>query len=368
MAKKYLSTKSELGHRFLNAMWIAGFIAVVQIVAVAMAVVKRSPGPIVQTGDNSPGAPAIQTPPPDAGEFIDPNSISPPKPPPISEENENGKGSRPVTRLAIPDLSRAIKSVEPIEDTLVERLVSTGVELRTGGNLQGALQALRDAETNLPDHPRILGELAITMTRLGKNREAVDYWKKLSEMSEAKGGDFPAIASKVLKGEPVPSPLRPGQILQLGEIRVVKKPPARDGEWIHLFIPIKADPASRPLGREMTLRVFCYDRVNGEQTEQTTAKINYEYPTMPWDWKEGVEEIEVIYFQPALTVEQKREFGERVFAGYVIELDYRNQLQDVAASSTQLRNLRFEQIKRTREVLEAPPVEGPDGSLFPSNP
>ncbi len=366
MADRYVSGKSELGSSFLNAMWIAGFIATVQMVAVAMAVLKRSPisesgfrpevnRPTVtlRPGDTPDDRPLEETFEPVAGD---------------AARAEEGKraGAAPVARPPIPDLTDAPRSVTPISDELLERLVETGIELRESGDHEKALQALQDAEANIPDHPRVLGEIAVTLTHLGRNAEARQYWEKVEALGEGAGGDYHDIASRIVDGRPLPRPAR-RLILELGKIRVARQKPPEGGERVRLVIPIVGDPSLRPSGRDMNVRVFFYDLVDGERSEPTTAQISYEFPTKPYDWQEnGTEEIEVIYFQPVFTLEQKRELGERTYEGYVIELDYRDQLQDIASSSPELRNLRFQQ-SEAAEPQGGPP-DGPEGSLFPDQP
>jgi len=59
-------------------------------------------------------------------------------------------------------LNAAQDSVEKIEDPVLDRLMAAGEELRAGGNPVGALDAFKQVESALPDHPRVLGGLAAT--------------------------------------------------------------------------------------------------------------------------------------------------------------------------------------------------------------
>ena len=56
---------------------------------------------------------------------------------------------------------------QPLSDGILERLMVTGAELRESGNMQGALQAFREVENALPDHPRILSEIGATLGKMG---------------------------------------------------------------------------------------------------------------------------------------------------------------------------------------------------------
>ncbi len=82
----------------------------------------------------------------------------------------------------------------------------------------------------------------------------------------------------------------------------------------------------------------------------------------------GVEVIEESYFQPTFTDAQKKELGERRYLGYIIELYYRDELQDVVAEPREL--MSFKPGQPRSEQLPDPATEfdgksGPGGELFP---
>ena len=68
----------------------------------------------------------------------------------------------------------------------------------------------------------------------------------------------------------------------------------------------------------------------------TTADTTEHYVSAPYDWSDGVEVIEVSYAQPKFTEIQKSELGEREYYGYIIELYYRDDLQEVLAEPLDL--------------------------------
>jgi hypothetical protein len=48
--------------------------------------------------------------------------------------------------------------------------------------MQGALQALKEAEAALPAHPRIMSELAATYRQMGLDNKADNYWEKVENL------------------------------------------------------------------------------------------------------------------------------------------------------------------------------------------
>lgn len=372
MADKVLSAnRSQLGHSFLNAMWIAGFLAAIQIVAVATAVIKRSPmpeQPVVATpatnvtipDDFDPSPPLATEGPPEVPTNIPTESpqIDPQPTAPVTDSK--------VNRMPAPDLNEITDPVGDVNDSLISILIESGMEDRERGDLEGALSAFLDAEKNLPDHPRVLSEIAGTYGEMGKINEATEYWTRVAEMGEIVAGPFYQIATKVLNGEDPSIPeVEIGKYLKIGKLDLKRQPVSSDGEWVTLTIPIVGKKGESISGKEMDLRVYFYDLINGVTPGQTTATISYDFPSKPYNWAENrTEEIEVIYHQPVFTVEQKQNLGERVYFGYVIELYYRNQLQDSVVSSDELRSLRFPVIEPVEEPISP---QGPDTSLFPKN-
>ncbi|MCB1093772.1 MAG: hypothetical protein KDL87_19685, partial [Verrucomicrobiae bacterium] len=156
-------------------------------------------------------------------------------------------------------------------------------------------------------------------------------------------------------------------LLRLGKIKALHDPAlkADQGERVVLTVSIEAEPSARPVGSDMSIVVYFYDLVDGEKTEASTADTSQNFVSSPYNWQsDGVETIDVIYHQPVFSEEQKRELGERAYYGYIIELYYRDQLQDTAAFPPDLKSL-------SPGTMPAPlsePAPGPENSLFPNVP
>ncbi|MBP84848.1 MAG: hypothetical protein CMO61_13470 [Verrucomicrobiales bacterium] len=405
MAEKMLSNRPDYGRTFHTAMWLAGLIASIQLLAIVWAVFIGSggaSGSITRVG--GPDAIAANGASPTAVVPIEERRIGAVKLPPIPAEIAaaieqqklepqllnsplrgvrrelpvNMGGSGPINNEAAssserftPSLSEALANAkytaERIEDPILERLVSTGEELRVEGNMVGAIQALRRAEEALPDHPRVLAEMAATLSQMRQDRKADFYWQKLIEMSPTRARDYSIIAQQQLAGGFSAPTESVGQIMSIGEIEVDESSPVAEGQRVSLRIVIDSKPELNPVGDQLSLLVYFYDRIDGERIDASTADTSYLYPTEPYDWQtNGREEIIVNYDQPVFTELQKREQGERRYYGYAIELYYRDQLQDRVTRPEDISRVTIEQGAADSDV--APETFGPENSLFPDKP
>jgi hypothetical protein len=375
MADKLFSVKrSDLGHSFLNAMWIAGLLAAIQLTAVTTALWKRVSAdlrPAVSTAADFP-QPAVKqvalVPPTDPGT----SEVSPPpevvivENPPPAPPNHSSLSSL-IRQMKAPDLSAIKDPSGEIADSLLARLVKSGVDDRARGDFSGALEAFLDVYENLPNHPRVLSEIAGTYGEMGNLELAAKFWNQVADLGPITAGSFHKVAIKVLSGEDPSIPeVEAGKFLKIGKIRVTQSPLDQSGEKVSLTIPVVGQAGESLRAGKMDLRVYFYDLINQATPGPTTASISYEFPTDPYDWKQNrTEEVEVFYHQPVFTVEQKQKLGERVYFGYVVELFYKNQLQDSVFSSEELRRIRFPAPVPVPDPV--PPPQGPDSSLFPIN-
>ncbi|MDF1825448.1 MAG: hypothetical protein P1U68_12450 [Verrucomicrobiales bacterium] len=400
-----LSNRPVYGRTFHTAMWTIGLVAAVQLFAVIWAVMTKPEQSFVVTAGTAP--PALTQPFPEplmATRAQDPVQISPMteavselssevaekpaqmppgplesialEPVPESEQSLRSptQSTNPMQGLsfvgpadtAAPSLSESLSSAafeaEAIQDPILERLVSAGEELRAAGNMSGALQALREAESALPEHPRILAEMGATFSQMGLDERATVYWEKLMSLGAVRAGAYYELAERQLKGEQAPAEGASGQLMRIGEIKVEEESPGEHGQKVSLRIVVDADPANRLEGSEMSLLVYFYDEVDGTTINPSTADTSYDYPSVPYDWIDGgKEEIIVDYQQPVFTEEEVRELGIRRYYGYVIELYYRDRLQDRIEMPEELSEFRVE------ASAEPEPI-GPQNTLFPTSP
>jgi len=262
-------------------------------------------------------------------------------------------------------LAAAARENELSGEPILERLMSTGAELRASGNMQGALQAFREVETALPDHPRILAELAGTLSQMGLTDKANSYWERVEGAGPVVAGAYFPLAGQQLRGEVPPPVEASSKVMKIGEVKVQEQAPTSEGQKVTLRVVVDGDPNARPIGDDLTLLVYFYDQVTGGVVKASTADTSYDYPSAPYDWQtDGTEEIVVNYNQPVFSEEQKRELGERSYYGYAIELYYRDQIQDKAVMPEEIARLRLE------SPADPAPVGGflgPENALFPDS-
>jgi len=410
MAENMLSNRPVYGRTFHTAMWTIGLVAAAQLFAVIRAVMTRPSSPEMRMTDvvsslpprpfqQMQAVPEAVTQPaltqnqgiPSAGSTIVSGEVETPMvgiSPGLTQGESvqiprNIGASRsmaaPATTNPLPgptffgpsdtagptlseSLSTAAFDTEKIQDPILERLVSAGEELRAAGNMPGALQALREAEAALPEHPRILGEMAATFSQMGLDEKATVYWEKILSLGAIRGGPYHELAERQLRGEQAPTSGATGQVMQIGEVNVTERPPDDAGQKVSLRIVVDADPANKLIGSEMSLLVYFYDIVDGETVDPSTADTSYDYTSKEYDWLDGgKEEIVVDYRQPVFSEEELRELGERRYYGYVIELYYQDKLQDRIEMPEELSRFRM-------EAPEEPASIGPENALFPETP
>jgi hypothetical protein len=146
---------------------------------------------------------------------------------------------------------------------------------------------------------------------------------------------------------------------------VEEQAPTSEGQKVTLRVVVDADPNARPVGDDLTLLVYFYDRVAGGEVKASTADTSYDYPSSPYDWQsDGTEEIIVNFNQPVFTDEQKLELGERSYYGYAIELYYRDRIQDKVVMPEDIARLRLES---PADPAPAGGFLGPENALFPDS-
>ncbi|MCP5549640.1 MAG: hypothetical protein H7A53_01905 [Akkermansiaceae bacterium] len=315
-------------------------------------------------------APPEAPPSPDEGEFSAAQAAGRDGLPPALRDSLlpggtfNGVGGRKPLASALAEAALAENPAHRISDPVLDRSVSAAAEYRANGDMVEALKALRQAESVLPNHPRVLSELATTFSAMGQDQRAAVYWRKVRDLGGQGGGGYYDIAGSELSGDRLGAAAARA-VLRLGKIAAIPDTAATEGERVVLRVEVLADPVTRPRSDEMAMLVYFYDEVDGAKTQATTADTAQNFVSDPYDWTSGLEVIEVEYYQPPFTPEQKRELGARRYKGYIVELYYRDELQDVAADPAELRAL-----DPTVPMPEPEPVEtiGPDSSLFPSPP
>lgn len=366
MADKVLTQKSPLGQTFLNAMWIAGFLALLQIAAIGYAIYKRSGETMVAQA--KPEVIPVEAPPVNVT----------PDPEPV----KTVVAETPVLAIKKPALTPVVEAINPkllklkrpaldlskFKDPVAEtdfyfrELVESGRFYRRKKQYTKAVENFKNAEANKPDHPLVLCEIAGTLGEMGKLEQASEYWTKVTALGPILGGEFYQIAARTLNGEnPMPQKFETGQVLKLGPIREKRLGITAEGEKVVITIPVFGNPEVGGIDlKKMNWNATFYDLINNQTIGSSNAKVVDTYPTDPYDWKDEFEELEVTYLMNSNTADERYSAKSRVYAGYGIKLFYQGVLQDSIASSEEIKNLMF---SRYAPVAPEPDI---DTSLFPA--
>lgn len=369
MAEESIIPKQGVGRTFNVSIWILGTVATLQAAAVAWAIVSRAEVDSGRNTGRTPVAPAPAS--PGAGVAVmaragvAPDVAPGPGPGGASAGAGETAGAEPVASVAVaPDLLietqafRQIPSHLEIVNPKVIELMEAGESLRKRGDFPGALARYREAETLLPNHPAVLYEIADCFDVMGLREKAVTEWEKIIDLGAERAGDYWMIADLSLRGEASDEPASEAALLTVSNILVQRHPEVTEAEKVTLRIAIKARAGTEIVPENVVVNVFFFDLVNDGEVARTTAdQPRYQWATLPIDWNGQPEEIlEVEYYHPILTPEQVVDLGHRKYHGHIVEVYYRNELQDVVAQPRTLRSL-------------APDAASPllQNRLFPAN-
>lgn len=249
--------------------------------------------------------------------------------------SSSGSSLPDAPRPALPP-GRELKNVQAIEAVVAAR------EIRKMQDMQGALNELRTADLREPNHPEILGEMALTYEMMGIESKAQALWKQIIAMGEAAtGGYFTLAKSKVDAAGAGPGPAAATSPVSLGTCQVLRDPTVASGEKITVRVPIIAARGATVDPAQMTIHMFLYESVNnGAYIEQVRgAEPKQDWVSKPVNWQDSPEELlDMVYDLPPPSPEQVRDLGKRQFHGYVVKLFYKDRLVSEQMSPESLRD------------------------------
>lgn len=329
------------------ALGVLCVLAVVQVGAMARAVwlakSRQAPAAMAKPAGqqvSAPGAPLV----PSgalASRLMPPPAV--PGAPPVS-----ARVSPPIT--ASPPVPQKIATTPELQE-----LIDLAQQLRPLGDLKGALDVLRRADTLSPDHPAVLVEMARTFDDLGLKDKAAAAWRKAAAMGAPDAyqtaashprdtaGAIPASGSAVPPATGLITPESdvgdPSKVLAIGTCELLRDRAVMRGEKVTLRLPIRSRPGVVIDPNGIDIDVFFFDLVNGEKVEQTKADVPVNiWVDAPVDWKDRQERLDVVYSMPEMTADLIRSVGQRKFHGYIVKLYYQHKLQDTILEPESLRN------------------------------
>jgi len=238
------------------------------------------------------------------------------------------------------------KSGDPAANMTLTEMVDLAKQVRSLGDMQGALEVLKRADLQFPASPEVIAETAQCYEQMSLPDKAISHWKQLAAMDATRAGGYGDLAKRKLNIDSTTPGLTPPtfsgdfgpKILSLGACAASRDPSAANGEKVVLRIPILRNGNAAIDPSQVDIDVYFFDRVNGEKVAQTIA----DEPLSAWgappvDWSGiGEEPLNVTYFLPALTPGEIAAHGRRAYHGYVVRLYYQHKLQDVAAEPRDL--------------------------------
>ena len=245
---------------------------------------------------------------------------------------------QPVAQSTPPPATAA----EQLDEALMEkirRLVEDSDKAFRIGDYDAGMAKIQEADRLLPGDPGVMLRIGRLHEKMGDMPAAAESYKKVLELpglsTELRAQTQRKIGMLNLpENTPVPTVvaseagadvrdefgLQPGASLGIIETRLSDAPKGAK----NLRISIKARPNQSIDPRQMAVHVFFYERDQTGQIQLTSSQVLTEWISPPVDWSNNEPELlNAVYTPPA-----KSDF---TYAGYVVGIYYKNDLQDTRA-------------------------------------
>jgi hypothetical protein len=273
---------------------------------------------------------------PQASQPSFPGPAVPAFPPPLSTIPPPAAPAKAAAPRPSLPLDKQLKNPQAMEAVMAARA------MRAQGDMQAAIESLKSADLREPNHPEIIGEMALTYEEMGIASRAEPLWRQIYTMGEAAAGGYHALASsKIGRGSAAGAPAPGTQVpvpVSLGRCALTREPLAKDGERIAVRVPILAQPGATIDPAKIEIHVTLYESVNdGARVEVVPPdKTAQSWSTLPLNWAEpGGEGADVTY---DLFTQRPGSADKRSFFGYAVKLYYQNKLAGEQAQPESLRH------------------------------
>lgn len=346
--------RPSVGRTFIVAICVLGVIALGQIGAVAWMFAARfttlteraklGPARIVAT-NTTPATPA-------PGDLVATATLDAHDP--FEIEQQPAASTEPIAPPPKPaPVSSAKLNPQAPPETRYQEMVLTGKQLRERGDTASALVKLREAMALEPQNPEAIAEMAVTFERMSLMDKASEQWKRIYDMGAEAGSFFIAAESRmkmsqaqaiaaaatVQTAETPVSRLRADATLGIGEV-VRQDKRESGGTRFTLRVPVRAKRGEAVSVGDVDIKVLFFDLVDDKTPVQTSADLSYRFASAPIDWATGDPETLEVEFsaQPPLPTGRRSE--KREYHGYIVQVYYKGQLQDLRAEPESL-NAKF---------------------------
>jgi hypothetical protein len=348
-------TNQPVGKTFSIAISILGLGAVLQLLLIGWAFVKRArtgaPPPTLMA-QVVPSTTLEHIPTQSSGSLdVGANPLNEPK-----QASANSGSTEPTRPTPVPNRPAATEPANRFDE-----LVLQGKELRERGDMSTAITKFREAATIDSKSAIPLTELAMTYDKMGMADKAAENWHKIYEMGEAAGVAYQAAKAKleasqayalrqVVKPATAPAApqssapvdtsaaidgIRAGAMLGLLQVKEEDLHDDNSAKHFLLHIPIKARPKAHIDVKDLVIHVLFYDIVDNQNVVPTSANVQSRWATPPADWADtDTEELTVEYQLPKPERAAKRDSLK--YFGYIVRIYYKQQLQAATAQPERL--------------------------------
>jgi tetratricopeptide (TPR) repeat protein len=310
------------------AIWGLGILALVQIGAIGWAVFGKKSAALSQGNRVSVPVPMPNEP---LVPEVSPGVEAVPMPPAIVTPL-----SAASVALPAPPAPPAVPSLDSdLTNPQVLFWLEKSIASREAGDMKAALSQIRAASDLQPGHPRLLHELAVAYETMQLPEKAQKVWDEIYKLGPGAGPYFALAQAKFVDGLGA-APQDADLVLSLGEVASRRDRSALYREQITLRVPVRSLRADALIDtRSVAVNVQFYDRTATGQIEPTVA------PLTPERWLSGVPQwangsTEFFDITYRLPTESAPDLEGRSYAGYVVQLYYQNQLQDITAEPKSL--------------------------------
>lgn len=224
-------------------------------------------------------------------------------------------------------------STPAIADPMVEKLVTEARKARVAEDMGLAMVKLEEAASREKNEPNVEYELGLVLESMGVFDKAADQYQKVMAMGATKAGTLYGLAAAKLRDGVEDTIDMRGQ-LSLGRTRIFKDVNYEDGERIVLTIPVQAAPGTNISADDFFVTVKFFDIIRGKEivpTSEDTSIREFKWVSGAIDWANGEELLRVTYIIPRQNSRDEHLFGQRVYYGQSVELNYKNELIDLKA-------------------------------------
>jgi hypothetical protein len=245
---------------------------------------------------------------------------------------------QPVAQSTPPPTTAPEQLDEALKEKILQLVEDSDKAFRIG-DFDAGMAKIQEADRLLPGDPGVMLRIGRLHEKKGDMSAAAECYNKVLELPNLSAKDRAQTKRKIEtlslpEGTPIPTVvaseagadmrdefgLQPGASLGIIDTRLSDAPKGAK----NLRISIKARPNQSIDPRQMAVHVFFYERDQTGQIQLTNSEVLTEWISPPVDWSNNEPELlNAVYTPPA-----KSDF---TYAGYVVGVYYKNDLQDTRA-------------------------------------